>query len=233
MDPVVLRYDTSAALATEVAARLLSLVQQLQDQERTPQVVLTGGTVAQALYAEIARLAHEYVIDWDAVEFWWGDERFVTPDSPDRNARQAHEAFLNALGATKFHEMPSPNSACSVDEGARAYEAQVRGSSADRFDVVLLSIGPDGHIASLFPGSPEVEVTGRIAVGVTRSPKPPPERITLTLEALSRSDRVWILAADSGPGGAKENAFNRAMAADPEIPATRVRGHLETTWFAS
>lgn len=233
MDADVIRFESTDALARDVARRLLTLLSTLQSSGRDPQVVLTGGTFARELYEEVSRRAGEYSIDWSAVDFWWGDERYVPADSPERNALQAREALLDRVGATRIHEMPTPNSACSIDEGARAYEAEVRASDAGEFDLVLLSLGPDGHIASLFPGSTQASVTNRIAVGVTGSPKPPPERITLTLEALSRSDRVWLFAADSGPGGSKEDAFRRVHADDPEIPATRVHGIVETTWFVS
>lgn len=229
----VIRYESAPALATDVAGRFLTLLSSLQQMGRNPHLALTGGTIAHALHVEIARQAPSALVDWSRVDVWWGDERFVASDSPERNAGEARKAFLDGVGATHLHEMPTPNSACSVDEGARAYEAQVRGSGGGQFDLVLLSMGPDGHIASLFPGSPQLGATDRIAVGVTGSPKPPPERITLTLEALNRSDRVWIFAADSGPGGAKEDALNRALSGDPMIPATRVHGRSETIWFTS
>lgn len=227
----VVRFDSQAAMAVEVARRFLTVVSSALDQGRHPQIALTGGTFAGLLYQEIARQAADAALDWTAIDFWWGDERFVAADSGDRNAVEARRLLLDHVGATRIHEMPTPNSACSVDEGARAYEAQLRGSAAGDFDLVLLSMGPDGHIASLFPGSPQASITDRIAVGVTGSPKPPPERITLTFEALSRSERVWIFAADSGPGGAKEDALNRAIAGDANVPATRVHGHEETIWF--
>ncbi|MGN6161046.1 MAG: 6-phosphogluconolactonase [Marmoricola sp.] len=233
MTATVIRQATTSALATDVATRLLELLGTLQQQGRLPQIVLTGGGFAQQLHQELARLADGYPVDWQRVDFWWGDERFVLPESPDRNAREARQSFLDVVGATRIHEMPTPNSACSVDEGARAYEAQIRASDAGRFDLVMLSLGPDGHVASLFPGSPQLETRDRIAVGVTGSPKPPPERITLTLEALNRSARVWLFAADSGPGGAKEDAFNRVQADDPALPATHLRGQDETIWFVS
>lgn len=229
----VVGFETQQAMASEVARRFVAVLKSLQDQGRQPQVVLTGGGFASALYGEIAGQAADAAVDWTAVDFWWGDERYVAPDSPDRNAVEARSALLARVGATRIHEMPSPSSACSVDEGARAYEAEVRASGSGQFDLVLLSMGPDGHVASLFPGSPQAIVTNRIAVGVTGSPKPPPERITLTFEALNRSDRVWIFAADSGPGGPKEEAFNRAKANDPAIPATQVHGAVETLWFVS
>lgn len=231
--PEVHRYESSAALATDVAGRFVALLAQLQSTGRRPQIALTGGTIARDIYRAVSAQADIGTVDWSDIDFWWGDERYVAADSPDRNAREAGDAFLSAVGASRVHEMPTPSSSCSVDEGARAYEAEIRASEGGQFDLVLLSMGPDGHVASLFPGSPQASATDRIAVGVTGSPKPPPERITLTFEALNRSDRVWIFAADSGPRGAKEEAFNRAMANDPDVPAARVRGALETTWFAS
>lgn len=229
----IVRFESEAAMAADVARRMLELLAQLQVEGRQPQIALTGGGFAHALYEEIARQAGDADVDWSAIDFWWGDERYVAPDSPDRNALQAREALLDGVGASRIHEMPSTSSACSVDEGARAYEAEVRNSPAERFDLVLLSMGPDGHVASLFPDSPQSRVTNRIAVGVTGSPKPPPERITLTFEALNRTDRLWMFAADAGPGGAKEASFQRAMSNDPAIPAAQVHGVVETTWFVS
>ena len=229
----IVRFESSGALAAHVAERFVTVVAALQSEGRTPQVVLTGGTIANVIYAQIAQAPGSSGVDWSNVDFWWGDERYLAPDSDDRNARQAREAFLDQVGATRIHEMPSPRSACSVDEGARSYEAEIRASPAGTFDLTLLSMGPDGHVASLFPGSAQVSDHQRIAVGVTGSPKPPPERITLTLDALNHSDRVWLFAVDSGPGGAKEEAFQRALADDPAIPASRVQGSLETIWFVS
>jgi 6-phosphogluconolactonase len=167
-------------------------------------------------------------VDWTQVVVWWGDERFVAPDSPDRNARQAREAFLDAVGATQVHEMPSTADAAGVDEGAAAYAATLREHGSGEFDVVMLGIGPDGHIASLFPGFPQLDATD-IAVGVTGSPKPPPERISLTFAPLNRAKSVWFLVSGEG----KAEAVARAVggADRHEIPAAGVSGHEETIWF--
>lgn len=231
--PEVVRFGSAEQLSTEVARRFLAILGQLQAEGRTPQIVLTGGSIANRIYEQIAEAASDATVDWTNVDFWWGDERYLPPDSDERNAQQARRAFLDGVGATRIHEMPSPSSACSVDEGARAYAAEIRGSAAETFDLTLLSMGPDGHIASLFPGAPQLGDHEHIAVGITGSPKPPPERITLTLDALNHSERVWLFAVDSGPGGAKEEAFGRAIANDPAVPAARVHGAVETVWFVS
>lgn len=227
----VVRFSTSAELAADVAGRFLDLIADLQAAGGVPQIALTGGTIADAIHHQIADQAAASGVDWGAVEFWWGDERFVEADSPDRNALQARQAFLDAVGATRVHEMPTPGSACAVDEGARAYSAELR--QVPRFDLVMLGMGPDGHVASLFPGRREVGLTEPGVVSVVGAPKPPPQRLTLTLPSLNNSDRIWLVATDTAEGGAKHEAFERARAGDAEIPASRVRGQAETTWFVS
>jgi 6-phosphogluconolactonase len=95
----------------------------------------------------------------------------------------------------------------------------------------MLGVGPDGHVASLFPGSPELDVDDTIAVAVTDSPKPPPERVSLTYAALNRADEVWFVVS----GADKAEAVGRALATPPadlhEIPAAGVRGEAATIWF--
>jgi 6-phosphogluconolactonase len=219
----------SAALATAVAGELLTRLADAQSAGGVPQVVLTGGTIAEEIHREIARLSPGSEVDWTQVVVWWGDERFVAPDSPDRNALQARTAFLDAVGATRVHEMPSTADAASVDEGAAAYASTLREHGSSEFDVVMLGIGPDGHIASLFPGFAQLDVTDTVAVGVTGSPKPPPERISLTFPALNRAKSVWFLVSGEGKAGAVAQALGGA---DPhDIPAAGVTGHEETIWF--
>ena len=127
------------------------------------------------------------------------------------------------------HEMPSTASADSVEEGAAAYGRELREHGSGAFEVVMLGIGPDGHVASLFPGYPALDVDDRVAVGVTGSPKPPPERITLTFGALNRAKAVWFVASGSG----KAEAVARALGGAPvhEVPANGVTGQQETVWF--
>ncbi len=229
--PRVEVHPAADALATAVAGELLTRLADAQAAGGVPQIALTGGTIAEEIHREVARLSPASGVDWSQVVVWWGDERFVAPDSADRNAAQARAAFLDAVGAdpAHVHEMPSTAQAADVDAGAASYSAVLREHGSGEFDVVMLGIGPDGHVASLFPGSPQLDVTDRIAVGVTGSPKPPPERISLTFPALNRARSVWFLVS----GEAKADAVARALAgADVhEIPAAGVTGHEETIWF--
>jgi 6-phosphogluconolactonase len=231
--PRVEVHESATELATSVAGALLRMLTVRQAAGGVPQVALTGGTIADRIHREIARLAPGGEVDWSRVDFFWGDERFVAPDSDDRNAKQAREAFLDSVGVdpARVHEIPSTTDAESAAAAASDYAETVRGIGSGRFDLVMLGVGPDGHVASLFPGFPQLLVDDAIAVGVTGSPKPPPERVSLTFPALNRAEAVWFVVT----GSDKAEAVGRALAARPpgvhEIPATGVRGRVETIWF--
>jgi 6-phosphogluconolactonase len=225
-------HESADALATAIAGELLARLTDAQSSGHEPQIALTGGTIADAVHLELARLSAGTDVDWSRVVVWWGDERFVAPDSPDRNAGQAQEAFLGSVGAdpAKVHPMPSTADASDAEAGANAYSDTLRSLGSGAFDVLMLGVGPDGHIASLFPGFPQLDVDDRIAVPVTGSPKPPPERISLTLSALNRAKAVWFLVS----GEEKAPAVARALAdgTDPhDCPAAGVTGTDETIWF--
>lgn len=228
--PAVLVLPSEDAVARHVATALLGHLRGLQFRGVLPEIALTGGTIADRIHREVARLSPGSGVDWRRVEIYFGDERYVASDSPDRNAGQAHAAFLDEVGATRVHEMPATDSGLDVAAAAAAYGDLVRGAGGGRFDIVMLGIGPDGHCASLFPGFPQVDVDDAIAVPVTGSPKPPPERISLSVSALSRTSQVWFLAS----GDAKADAVGRALAADGDVhetPARAVHGQDQTLWF--
>ena len=223
-------HDDSAALATTVAGELLHRLADAQAAGHVPQIALTGGTIAEDIHQEIARLSPESGVDWTQVVVWFGDERFVAPDSPDRNAGQAKAAFLDEVGvpAHRIHQMPSTAEVTDVGVGADAYAQEVL-AMGGHFDVMMLGVGPDGHIASLFPGFAQLDATNALAVGVTGSPKPPPERISLTYQAIRDSSAVWFLVSGDG----KADAVARALGGADlhEIPAAGAYGHDETIWF--
>lgn len=212
------------ALAADVAGRLTARLAQLQAEGRTPSVVLTGGTIANAIYEAL----NGSVVDWTDVDVYWGDERFVPEGHADRNDRQAHEAFLDRLGvpAPRIHAMPAHDCALSAREAADDY---ARSLPEARFDVVLLGMGPDGHIASLFPGFAQLHETERAVVEVFDSPKPPPVRITMTMPTLNHADSVWFAVS----GAEKADAVARALGSGTlvDTPATGVRGAHETLWL--
>lgn len=230
--PLVEVHDDADTLATAVAGELLNRIADAQAAGSVPHIGLTGGSIAELIHREVARLADDSGVDWGAVDFWFGDERYVAADSPDRNVRQARTAFLDPLGvpAHRIHAVPSTDDAADVDAAATRYATELETSGQGHLDILMLGVGPDGHIASLFPGFPQLDAVDRLAVGVTGSPKPPPERVSLTFEALNRSRAVWFLVS----GGQKAAAVARALAEEgsiEETPARGVVGEVETTWF--
>jgi 6-phosphogluconolactonase len=230
-NPRIEVHDDAAALATAVAGELLSRLADAQAAGHVPQIALTGGTIADAIHREVARLSPGSGVDWTRVVVWWGDERFVAADDPERNAGQARAAFLDSVGVepAHVHEMPSTADADDVEAAAAAYSSELREHGSGEFDVVMLGVGPDGHVASLFPGDAALDVRDRVAVGVPDSPKPPPQRVSLTFPALNRARTVWFLVS----GEAKAPAVARALGGADlhDIPAAGVSGHDETIWF--
>lgn len=232
----VRRSTSSEELADTVAGLLVSTLRRAQADGRVPSVCLTGGTIAVKIHESIARSSDADQVDWGRVDIWFGDERYVPAGDPDRNALQATESLLAHLpfDPARIHVMPASDGAfSSLDDAAEAYGDELRTHGGGLFDVVMLGVGPDGHVASLFPGFPQLDVEDAIAVPVTNSPKPPPERISLTFGALNHARAVWFLVSGEG----KAEAVLRALApgADApdvhEIPATGVHGQDETVWF--
>ena len=211
------------ALAQTIAERLTTLVAGLQAQERTPRIVLTGGTIAAAAYEKIDAEA----ADWSDVDFWFGDERFVPEGHADRNDQQARDAFLDRVGATRVNSVSGNDCSLSAAEAADQYAGTL---PDEPFDVVLLGMGPDGHVASLFPHHDQLHEEDRDCVELFDSPKPPPVRISMTFPALNHSESVWFLVS----GAEKADAVARALANEgsvDETPARGARGLQETRWL--
>lgn len=219
-------------LATSVAGELLTRLADAQQPGHVAHIGLTGGTVAEKIHRAVARLANDSDVDWSRVVVWFGDERFVAPDSSDRNCLDARSSFLDVVGvpAENVHEVPSTAEASSVEEAAEMYAEALRTHGGGQLDVLMLGVGPDGHVASLFPGFPQLDVTDRVTVPVTDSPKPPPERVSLTFPALRRARSVWFVVSGDG----KAEAVARALAPQGDVhetPARGVQGTQETIWF--
>lgn len=234
-DELEVRVEPGAEeLARSVAERLVHHLAGLQAQGRVPAVVLTGGSIAVRLHEAVLDVPAVGDVDWGRVDFWWGDERYVPADDPDRNARQARDAFLSSLPVdpARVHEMPASDGPYGddADSAAAAHAEEIRTElgPSPRFDVLMLGIGPDGHCASLFPDHPEVGATG-LVVAVRNSPKPPPTRISFTMPLLECADEVWFVAA----GEAKAQAVHDAVTGTDTaaVPASGPRGRDGTTWM--
>jgi 6-phosphogluconolactonase len=191
--------EVAAAAAEEIAGALGA-------GSRT--LVLAGGTTPRRCYELLAKLE----VEWGRVAILFGDERCVPPDDPESNYRMAREALLDQVAPATVHRMPAE---LGPDEGAAEYSRIVAGLAP--LDIVVLGIGEDGHTASLFPGHPGLEAKGW-AVGVRNSPKPPPERVSLTLQALQGAGRVLILATGAGKAQAVAKAKRK------EVPSGMIAG---------
>jgi 6-phosphogluconolactonase len=183
--------------------------------------VLTGGGTPVAAYRRLAGSDLRAGVEWDRVRVAMGDERCVPVEDPESNWGQAAAALLDHVPLPDTHRLRPPGELAAAD-AADAYQAALAtlpttGDGVPRLDVVWLGVGEDGHCLSLFPGRPELEVGDRLVVAVHDSPKPPPERISLTLAALAGTGRLLVLAA----GPAKAAAVARARAGDDRLPVTR------------
>ncbi len=230
------RHADAEDLAREVADALVSRLSGIQREGRAPSVVLTGGTIADAIHAAVAGSPRRGEVDWTRVDFWWGDERFVPSDSTDRNAGKAEAAMLGSLPVdpARVHVIPASDGPYGddVDAAAAGYADELAAAGTDgdgqAFDVLMLGIGPDGHCASLFPGRTE-QLDERPAVAVRDSPKPPPVRISLTMRVLNSAREVWWVASGEGKAEAVRDAVHGA---DPiQVPAAGPKGADRTVWW--
>jgi 6-phosphogluconolactonase len=158
-------------------------------------VALPGGSAATVLFPALA----EIPFDWPRTDFFWGDERAVPPDDPESNYGLARSLLLQpaAVPAERVHRMPAETS--DLHRAASAYEAELIRllGSRPRLDLVLLGVGPDGHVCSLFPGHPLLAEQERLVAAIENSPKPPPRRLTLTLPAIVKAELVVVAAFGS------------------------------------
>lgn len=239
--PHVVVHPDADVLAEATAARLLTRLVDLQSDHSPVHVVLTGGTVGIAVLLAVAASPARGAVDWSDVHVWWGDERFLPAGDPDRNEVQAREALLDALGDAlpedHVHAMPARTAQVpDTDAAARLYAAELaRHAPADgalavpSFDVLLLGMGPDGHVASLFPGHATLSVSDRTVVGENDSPKPPPPRVSLTFPAIQAASEVWVVAAGDGKADAVAAALRGAPST--EVPAAGAVGADRTLWL--
>jgi 6-phosphogluconolactonase len=215
--------DVAEALATRLMARLA----EIQRDFRIPQLALTGGRIATKSYARLAAEGAHSAVDWSRVELWWGDERFVSADDADRNAKQALDLLSEPLrlNPERIHAMPASDGGLDLDQAAEAYAKELRSTV---FDVCLLGMGPDGHVASIFPEHPSSYESGDV-IAVRAAPKPPPERISLTLPVINRSREVWFIVSGADKAAAAKMAL---LGAGPvQVPAGGVAAGERTLWL--
>jgi 6-phosphogluconolactonase len=177
-------------------------------------LVLAGGNTPRALYERLAR--RREAVDWGKVDFWWGDERCVDPESEDSNFKMANDAWLSrlSLAEDRLHRIRGE---LGPTQAAASYADEIRRCLGDApcFDLVLLGMGSDGHSASLFPG--HAADSSSFAMAVLNAPKPPPERVSLSESVLTAAQRRLFLVA-----GSDKRAAMAGLQAGGDAPASRI-----------
>ena len=223
---LVNRFKDAESLAKGAAEEFVTRLAQLLEELPEVHVQVTGGTIGIATLAAIADREDAHLLDWSRVHVWWGDERFVASDSSDRNSVQAHNAMLKKLPKTNLHPFPASDEGMTLDEAANFFSAEVA-SLKPKFSIAFVGVGPDGHICSLFPGKPEIE-PGVLVIAEHDSPKPPPQRLSFSYEAMNSVDEIWFVIA----GADKQDAVSVAFGDNPkQLPVGRVQGKSKTVWF--
>ncbi|MFX0538714.1 6-phosphogluconolactonase [Ornithinimicrobium sp. Y1847] len=240
------------AVAEAVVDALIEVVVDAVRSRGIAHVALTGGSMGTAVMTALAARARRGDLErslWRDVHLWWGDERYLPDNDPERNDTQADEAGLGEVPvlAKHVHRIPSGAGRDRIGEATARYATELATWAeppreqlsqpaakrahppVPRFDVLLLGVGPDGHVASLFPGHAALRLVTPSTTAVTDSPKPPPERVTLTLPAINAGRAVWLVVS----GADKADAVARSLAAreDHEVPASCVRGTSATVWW--
>jgi 6-phosphogluconolactonase len=240
MTPTVIVHRDQQTLAAAVAARLVTRLVDVQAARRTASVVLTGGGMGIGTLSALAAMPARDAVDWRNLDVWWGDERFLPSGHEDRNETQARAALLDhvPLDPARIHAMPASDGQAGNDPEAAAelYAKALEAATAPEdhgsvpsFDVLMLGVGPDGHVASLFPEKPALHETARSVVAVRGAPKPPPTRISLTLPAIRSAREVWMIVAGAEKAAAVRMALSGA--GTMQIPAAGATGRARTLWL--
>ncbi|MFJ6250796.1 MULTISPECIES: 6-phosphogluconolactonase [unclassified Streptomyces] len=238
--PQLVVHRDKELMAQAAAARLITRIVDAQASRGSASVVLTGGRNGNGLLAALGSAPARDAVDWSRLDLWWGDERYLPDGDPERNDTQAREALLDRvpLDPARVHAMPASDGPYGddVEAAAAAYAEELAAAAGPGgrggvpgFDVLMLGVGPDTHVASLFPELPAVRETERTVVGVRGAPKPPPVRISLTLPAIRAAQEVWLLAA--GEDKAKAAAIALSGAGEVQAPAAGARGRARTLWL--
>jgi 6-phosphogluconolactonase len=236
--PRVVVHRDRQLLAAAAAARLVTAIVDAQSSRGQADIVLTGGSMGTALLVSLGRTPARDAIDWRRLNVWWGDERFLPAGDPERNETQAREALLDSvpLDPARVHPMPASDGrdGADVDAAAARYAEELAaaappGRDVPEYDVLMLGVGPDAHVASLFPEHPALHERDASAIGVRGAPKPPPTRVSMTFPSLCAARDVWFMVSGAEKAGAVGLALSGA--GPMQAPAAGVTGIRSTTWL--
>jgi 6-phosphogluconolactonase len=218
--------DKAESLAESLAGRFEAAAREGVAARGRFTVALPGGSVATTFFPRLSRVP----LDWSNVDLFWGDERAVPPDHPDSNYAVARSLWLAPAGVppSRVHRMKAEEP--DLEKAAADYERELQeaAGSPPRLDLVLLGVGPDGHVCSLFAGHPVLAVRDRAVAVVEDSPKPPPRRLTLTLPVVTGAHGVVVVALGRGKAEVIREAIEDAGSA---LPVALVAREARRTLF--
>ena len=210
-------YADATELTAEVIAQLLQSIEEGLSETGRFDLALTGGTLGLAISTSLVEVLNQNSGDFAGLNIWWSDERFVESQSAERNALPFHGKLTNKN--VVVHEVISSDTG-SASEALNDYDLKLKDIS---LDLVILGLGPDGHVASIFPGRADLDNLNKVFL-IEDSPKPPAIRISFTMATINSADKVWIVATGEG----KADAVTKIIEADLSIPASYVRGSRHT-----
>ncbi|HZL42397.1 MAG TPA: 6-phosphogluconolactonase [Verrucomicrobiae bacterium] len=217
-------FATADELAREVAAGWLVQIEAAAASNKPHLAALSGGRIAVKLFGCFVEQARTRKTPLANAHFFWADERCVPPDDAESNYRMARELLFEPLRISEDHihrvkgEREPERAAAEAEEDIRRYAA-LNQEGQPVLQLVLLGMGEDGHVASLFPGEPEaLQSSKAVYRAVRNSPKPPPNRVTLGYPAIAAADHVWVVVSGAG----KEKALRESVIVSGRTPLARV-----------
>jgi len=220
----------SLDVAQQASSEIVETIKAVLVKKNSVHIALTGGTVGILTLEVLGKAISEQNLDLSKVHFWWGDERFVESNSADRNFNQAKNAMPNMHGAEseKIHPFPSSDDGLELEAAQREFYAHMKtvfGESQPVMDLTILGMGPDGHVASLFPG---MNHDGDLVLSVANSPKPPPQRLSFSMNLINRSEKIIFVVAGIDKAEAVESVHKNP---DCDLPAAKIEAQGETLWI--
>jgi 6-phosphogluconolactonase len=225
-------YPDLDALSEAALQDLLNVLDEAVAERGRFAIALSGGHTPAKMYA---LWAEKYRADtpWDRVHLFWGDERFVPQDDPRSNYRMTLESLIARVPIPAENVHPAPTNCPRPEQAAEAYETDLRrffGADPPEFDVQLLGLGPEGHVASLFPNSPALDEKQRWVTAV-RAPAEPPERLTCTPVVLNRGRNTFFLVSGADKREIIAALRNESDSNPSEYPAGRIRPAGRVVWY--
>ncbi|CAM0911734.1 unnamed protein product [Alopecurus aequalis] len=241
----LLIFDAEEYLAASLAEHMAGLSEKFAAERGAFTVVLSGGSLIKALSRKLAGPPYLEAVDWSRWHVFWADERVVPKNHADSNYRLAMDEFLSKV-PIPANQVYTMNDTLSAERAADDYENRLNQlikngvvalspvTGFPKFDLMLLGMGPDGHIASLFPGHPVVNENKKLVTYVKDSPKPPPERITFTFPVINSSAHIALMVTGAGKAGAVHKALSGNGRSSDLLPVEMIEPQDgEMTWFTN